>query len=89
MRAAGMRKGGRSVVKARPAYGYQHPTCSMLAPAGVSTDVDLAFDLQLLDWLPADQARRRGGWGVGGPGSARAHSASHNLPNVKMTLCMA
>ncbi len=45
-----MTRGERAIVRARPEYGYAHPSCGLPAPAGATADAELAFDLQLQTW---------------------------------------
>lgn len=46
----------RKRLKVQPSYGYQHPECKMVPPAGVPSDSSvLQFDLKLVNWYPKDE----------------------------------
>jgi hypothetical protein len=46
----------RKRLKVQPTYGYQHPECNMVPPAGVpSSSSVLQFDLKLVNWYPKDE----------------------------------
>lgn len=44
-----------SALKVKPSYGYRHPECTMPAPEGVPADETLCFEIQLVQWYPAEQ----------------------------------
>jgi len=50
-----MTRGGRKVVRTGPSYGFSHPDCRMAPPKGVDAKQTLAFDIELLGWVPADK----------------------------------
>jgi hypothetical protein len=51
-----MTRGMRKRLKVQPSYGYQHPECKMVPPAGVpSGNSVLQFDLKLVNWYPKDE----------------------------------
>ena len=52
---AGMKLKQISAVKVKPSYGYQHPECGMRPPEGVPADETLCFEIQLVQWYPAEQ----------------------------------
>ncbi|KAF6261061.1 hypothetical protein COO60DRAFT_1637104 [Scenedesmus sp. NREL 46B-D3] len=57
----GMTRGMRKRLKVRPSYGYQHPECKMVPPAGVpSSSSVLQFELMLVNWYPKDEVRACG-----------------------------
>ncbi|WIA33522.1 hypothetical protein OEZ86_006647 [Tetradesmus obliquus] len=57
----GMTRGMRKRLKVQPSYGYQHPECKMVPPAGVPSDSSvLQFDLKLVNWYPKDEVRVAG-----------------------------
>uniref|UniRef100_A0A383VCY1 peptidylprolyl isomerase n=1 Tax=Tetradesmus obliquus TaxID=3088 RepID=A0A383VCY1_TETOB len=57
----GMTRGMRKRLKVQPNYGYQHPECKMVPPAGVPSDSSvLQFDLKLVNWYPKDEVRVAG-----------------------------
>ena len=57
---AGMKLKQISALKVKPSYGYRHPECSMLPPEGVPADDTLCFEIQLVQWYPAEQVTWEG-----------------------------
>jgi hypothetical protein len=55
-----MSKGSRKSLKVRPDYGYQHPDCKMQPPPGLPAGQRYVFDLQLVNWYPANVVRAVG-----------------------------
>ncbi|WIA13375.1 hypothetical protein OEZ85_006955 [Tetradesmus obliquus] len=57
----GMTRGMRKRLRVQPSYGYQHPECKMVPPAGVPSGSSvLQFDLKLVNWYPKDEVRVAG-----------------------------
>jgi hypothetical protein len=75
-RRAEMTRGERAIVRARPEYGYAHPSCGLPAPAGATADAEFAFDLQLLTWCTGPPCARPAS-GPPSPPCAAGHPPQH------------